>query len=328
MRLYPVKFAPISQPRIWGGDQLKEWFGLEGEQPIGEYWVLSGHPSGVSVVINGDLAGKTLVELTELYPAAYLGRSPQPRFPLLIKFLEAQTDLSVQIHPDDEYAQKYEGDFGKTEAWYVLDCKEDGVVNYGHCFTSREQYMQAVEEGTVKRFLRYQPIQKEQLVFVPSRTLHALLAGTIVIEVQQTSDVTYRVYDWDRIDEKGNRRELHIEKAADALLYHEGDAMARPEKSSHTPDPTDGAEHTTMVACAYFTVERIDMKQGQYGLRLGKAGNPDILIVADGEGLLVYEEDGEQSLTLRRGDTVLVPSTLEQYALTTDTGLRILRTYY
>lgn len=157
--------------------------------------------------------------MLELYPEAYLGKSPQPRFPLLIKFLEATTDLSVQIHPDNAYAQTHEGDFGKTEAWFVLECDEARQVNYGHKFSNQEEYSQAVREGRVKEFLRYEPISAGSVVFVPSRTMHALLAGTIVVEIQQTSDVTFRVYDWDRLDGNGNSRELHVEKAAAVMQY-------------------------------------------------------------------------------------------------------------
>ncbi|GMA56345.1 hypothetical protein GCM10025858_08480 [Alicyclobacillus sacchari] len=173
--MWPVKFTPVAMPRIWGGHALKSMFGVQVDDPIGEYWVLSGHPNGMSVVADGPFAGRTLAELTKEYPTAYLGHSPQGRFPLLIKYLEAESDLSVQIHPDDEYAREHEGDFGKTEAWYVLDAKPDGTVNYGHTFPDRETYLRAVAEGKVRDYLTYQPIQQGDLVFVPARTLHALL---------------------------------------------------------------------------------------------------------------------------------------------------------
>jgi mannose-6-phosphate isomerase len=332
--MYPVKFAPIAMERIWGGSVLKSWFGEKSEAPIGEYWVLSGHPNGTSVVTNGPLAGKTLVELTEQYSEEFLGQSPQNRFPLLIKFLEASTDLSVQIHPDDEYAKRHEGDFGKTEAWYVLKCAEDGKVNYGHRFANREEYLQAVKEGRVRDYLEYLPIRPGQVVYVPSRTLHALLGGTMVIEVQQTSDVTYRVYDWDRVGKDGRPRELHVEKAADVMIYREsddGEELRR--QAEHVRKATerrvvaeaDGWTHERLVECPYFTLEKVDLKQGTVPLQAGHPGNPDILICAGGKGRLRWPEG---DLELRQGDTLLIPASLREYQLDSENGLTLLRTYY
>jgi len=323
--VYPVKFAPIPMERIWGGQRLKSQFGVSSSSPVGEYWVLSGHPSGTSVVTNGRFAGKTLVELTAEFPTEYLGLSPQPRFPLLIKFLEAEQDLSVQIHPDDTYAKVHEGDFGKTEAWYVVDCRPDGRVNFGHRFVNREQYLQAVEQHEVQGYLEYQDIQKGDVVFVPAGTLHALLADTVVIEVQQTSDITYRVYDWDRVDGSGHRRDLHVEKAADVLRYGESviGGISR-EFESHLN--TQGVRHENLVTCPYFTLERVRLEQSTYSMSTGHPGNPDIWIVADGEGELRYGRD--QSLALRAGDAVLVPASLRNYALTSDLSLTALRAFY
>ncbi|OFW82250.1 MAG: mannose-6-phosphate isomerase [Alicyclobacillus sp. RIFOXYA1_FULL_53_8] len=323
--MYPVKFAPIPMERIWGGQKLKAQFDEHGGSPIGEYWVLSGHPNGASVVTNGEFAGKTLVELTTEFPSEYLGESPQPRFPLLIKFLEANQDLSVQIHPDDAYAQLHEGDFGKTEAWYVLDCRSDGRVNFGHRFSNREQYLQAVQGRKVQSYLEYQDIQKGDVVFVPARTLHALLADTVVIEVQQTSDITYRVYDWDRVDESGRRRDLHVDKAADVLHY--GDPAAGGIRREFAVlRNTQGVRHESLATCPYFALERVRVEQSTVSMSTGHPGNPDIWIVADGEGELRYGSN--QSLALRAGDAVLVPASVRNYALTSDRSLTALRAFY
>lgn len=323
----PVKFAPIAQERIWGGDKLKAWFHESSTRPIGEYWVLSGHPNGTSVVMNGPLAGKTLLDLTREYPEAYLGQSPQERFPLLIKFLEANADLSVQIHPDDAYAQKHEGDFGKTEAWYVLDCREDATIIYGHTFSNREEYERAVREKRVREYLKHRPIAKDQLILVPAQTLHALLAGTMVIEIQQTSDVTYRVYDWDRVDANGKGRELHVAQAGDVMLYGQQTSPVQAEQTRYPLKQTRGLLHEHLVTCPYFVIEKISLHDQDYSLSLGKKGNPDILIVADGEGVLRFGQEGE-TLVLRKGDTLLVPATLEEYQLQSQSGLQLLRTYY
>jgi mannose-6-phosphate isomerase len=324
---YPVKFSPVAQERIWGGSKLKECFHVHCEPPIGEYWVLSGHPNGTSVVVNGELAGKTLTELIEEYPQAYLGHSPQKRFPLLIKFLEASDDLSVQIHPDDQYAQEKEGDYGKTEAWYILDCQEDTKINYGHSFTSRDEYLAAVKEKRVADFLCYQEIEKDQLVSVPSQTLHALLAGTILIEIQQTSDVTYRVYDWDRVDAEGNSRELHIDKAADVMTYDNIQSSEGVDTKRRMLVETDTVQHEHFVTCPYFVIEKVTVKEESYRIQPGREGNPDILIVAEGEGVL-HSGDGFEPLKLRQGDTILIPSSIQEYEVRALNKITLLRTYY
>ncbi|WP_442601306.1 type I phosphomannose isomerase catalytic subunit [Paenibacillus sp. KN14-4R] len=328
MMVYPVKFAPLSHKRIWGGSQLKEWFGETSEEKIGEYWVLSGHPSSTSTVVNGELTGKSLVELTEMYPDAYLGQSQQKRFPLLIKFLEASDDLSVQIHPSDDYAQIHEGDYGKTEAWYILDADEGAKINYGHSFTDRAHYLEAIRDGKVQDYLNYKPVKQDQIVFVPAQTMHALLAGTVLIEIQQTSDVTYRVYDWNRVEADGKHRELHIEKAADVMRY--GDEQQ--EVNLGTDDrrymivDNDQVTHEHLVTCPYFIIEKMIVRDGLHTLQLGKVGNPDVLVVADGAGELSGE--GFEPVLLKKGDTVLIPSTVGAYQVSSTSELRLLRTYY
>ncbi len=327
MIAYPVKFAPIAQERIWGGSKLKKWFDVNSDVPIGEYWVLSGHPNATSVVANGALAGKTLVQLTEEFPEFYLGDSPQDRFPLLIKFLEAADDLSVQVHPDDQYAQEKEGDFGKTEAWYILEHKPGVKIVYGHYFKNRDEYKLAIKEKRVREYLRYKEIEKDQLIFIPSRTLHALLAGTVLIEIQQTSDVTYRVYDWDRIDSQGRSRELHVEKAADVIAYGEPEVQKGTGQARYTQVETGNVKHEHLVTCPYFVIEKVWIKGESYSMESGKKGNPDILVVAEGEGILDLGE-GIAPLSLQRGDTVLVPAVAEKYRIHTKSGIKLLRTYY
>jgi mannose-6-phosphate isomerase len=328
--MVPVRFAPIGMERIWGGHQLKSWFGEKRHEPIGEYWVLSGHPNGTSVVADGPYAGMALTELIERYPEAYLGRSPQGRFPLLIKFIEAQADLSVQIHPDDAYARAHAGDFGKTEAWYVLDCPEEGRVVYGHRWKDRADYMASVESGRVRDALETLPIRKHHLVYVPSRTLHALLAGTTVIEVQQTSDVTYRVYDWDRVDANGKPRELHVEQAADVIDFTANQDSAALQRQAF-PEPVelfreDGAVCDRLVSCPYFRIDRITMEaNASVHVSPGEPGQPDVFICADGNGILRW--DGGE-LPFSRGTTLLIPATLEKYELVSKTGSIGLRTFY
>jgi mannose-6-phosphate isomerase len=332
LNLYPLKFTPIIQERIWGGSRLKSLFHVDTDKPIGEYWVLSGHPSAKSVIANGAFAGKTLNDMIAEFPEGYLGSSAQERFPLLIKFLEAEDDLSVQIHPDDAYGLKHEGDYGKTEAWYILDSKPGGEIIYGDTFTSKEQYLKAVQEQNIKPFLERLPVAADDFLHVPSQTMHALLAGTTLIEIQQTSDVTYRVYDWDRLDSSGKGREMHIEKAGDVMLYGKVNTVqdSQTDSSRYAIESTAAVLHEHLVSCPYFTIEKIAISCGSFASRLGKLGNPDILVVASGSGTLQWvEENGEEtSLQIQNGDAILIPATITDYSITTDQKLNVLKTYY
>lgn len=312
---YPVKFYPVPKERVWGGHDLKPMFAPRVRDgvpagPVGEYWVLSGHPNGVSIVSNGPYQGYSLVELTEMFPSEYLGASMQPRFPLLIKFLEAADDLSVQVHPSDDMAQALEGDYGKTEAWYILECAPNGKVVYGHNFSSRAELKRAFETKRVADYLRYQTIHPHDTVFVPSQTLHALLKGTKVIEVQQTSDVTYRVYDWDRVGTDGSPRELHVDKAADVLFEgrHER-AMVGGVASRNVARPrlqASAGDTKVLVDCPYFTLYEWQMSAHCEAVlhRFGSV-TPDVLIVVDGTGTMTWGADGE--VPLAPGDTCLIP---------------------
>lgn len=331
---YPLRFKPIMKERIWGGRMLPALFGLQTDRPIGEVWTLSDHPSDPSICVNGPLQGKSLSEIIREYPEIYLGTSWSARykelsgmrFPLLIKFLHAEDDLSVQIHPDDEYALKHENDFGKTEAWYILAAEEEAKIVYGHSFSTREEYFGAIKEKTVPRFLKYLRVRKGDFVFVPAKTLHALLKGTMVIEIQQTSDVTYRVHDWDRVDAEGKSRELHIDKAADVLRYGEGEELRTP--APQIISQSEGMTHLRLIECPYFMIEKVELNSptketGVIPFSVERNDNPDIVIVIEGEGELRYE--GE-TISLREGDTILIPRNMKRYEVTG--RLSFLRTSY
>ncbi|MCL6592602.1 MAG: class I mannose-6-phosphate isomerase [Alicyclobacillus sp.] len=318
----PVKLTPVAVPRLWGGHQLKAWFDVTTAEPVGEYWLVSAHPHGLSRVTDGPLAGHTLADLVQQFPAAYLGNSPQPRFPLLIKLIEAAADLSVQVHPDDEYARQHAGDFGKTEAWYVLHCPPDGQVIYGHRFASRQEFLHAVVTHNLANGLCKVPIAPGQLVYVPAGTLHALLAGTIVLEVQQTSDVTYRVYDWDRLDPHGQPRTLHIDEAADVLQYG---PQPHPLPTPEPLPPASGREGMRLLTCAYFTLEHWHVTPGLSSWLHGRPGNPDVVVVLNGRGWLSWPQ-GE--MQLQRGDAVLIPATLPAWTVNSLEEMEWIRVYY
>lgn len=350
---YPLTFKPIAQERLWGGNLLPSIFHMKEQENIGEIWTLSDHPTQSSICSNGPLAGESLTSILATYPKEYLGdawtkkaNETHPRFPLLIKFLHANDDLSVQIHPDDAYGIEHEQDFGKTEAWYVLQAEAGAKINYGHHFTNRAEYDQAVQEGRVKEYLSYQEVKEGDFIFVPSRTLHALLKGTMVLEIQQTSDVTYRVYDWDRLDDQGNARQLHIEQAAQVMQYGKG-VSPTPEKEIISSSKQ--ILHERLVQSDYFDIEKISLKkislgrtslektslqeEASYDLTLGHTGNPDVIVVIEGDGKLLYKESGaststenEHEMLLQQGDTILIPSTIEAYTL--KGRFSCLRTFY
>lgn len=323
---YPVKFAPIFRERIWGGHRLKSWFSLTDPRPIGEYWLLSAHPSGISVVDNGPLKGMTLNELIARYPDEYLGQSPQDRFPLLVKLIEAADDLSVQVHPDDGFARQAEGDYGKTEAWYILEHGPSAEIIYGHRFSDVEQFRRSIQAKTVQDYLQRRPIQKDDLVFVPAGTLHAILQGTVLLEIQQTSDVTYRVYDWDRLDANGRSRQLHTEQA--------GTVMFRTPPVSHAVGQAkkllqnDSVVHEHLLSCPFFEIERIQIGAGKSCvLATGRAGNPDVLVILEGEGFVAYGEQ-KQLVAFKKGDLLLIPASLRRYQIHAGQQVKIIRSYY
>ncbi len=335
--MIPVKFKPIPVPRIWGGHKLKPQFHTETEQAIGEYWVLSGHPNGTSIVSDGPYCGRSLNDLLTAYPEAFLGISPQPRFPLLIKYLEASRNLSVQVHPDDHYAKAHEEDFGKTEAWYILDTSHHNQVCLGHDFTSRTEFETAIARGELSSHLKFQNIARGDTVFVPAGMLHALLSGTTVIEVQQTSDVTYRVYDWNRLDNHGKPRALHLSSATEVLDFSQN---ANPHHLAQSVLPNIGTDFSRRrISCPFFSIDEVILNSpNEYDihhtetrqLQLGHKGNPDVLICVSGSIKIPFTtESGETTrLSLSPGEVGLIPATSEFYEINYKTSSVLLRVYY
>jgi len=212
-----LKLKPIFQARIWGGRKLKDYFDYEiPSNHTGECWAISAHKNGDCIVENGPLKGQHLSTVYKEHRELFRN-SGSPVFPLLTKILDASKDLSVQVHPDDEYAMQHEDDLGKTECWYIIDCDEDAELIFGHTARTREELNRMIEEGQWKDLLQKIKIQPGDFFYVPSGTIHALCEGTLVLETQQSSDTTYRVYDYDRIDEMGMKRQLHIDEAKKVL---------------------------------------------------------------------------------------------------------------
>ncbi|GGJ95694.1 mannose-6-phosphate isomerase, class I [Lentibacillus kapialis] len=213
----PIFLQPVFQEKIWGGDKLKTvyHYDIPSEQ-TGEAWVISAHPNGPSMIENGPLKGKTLADAWEFHGELFnKSNDNHEAYPLLVKMLDAHDDLSVQVHPDDAFARDVEGvPYGKTECWYILDAEEGSELVLGHHAQTKQELEQMMADGAWDKLLRRVKVQPGDFVYVPSGTIHAIGSGIVILETQQSSDTTYRVYDYDRTDAEGNERELHLEKAA------------------------------------------------------------------------------------------------------------------
>lgn len=314
---YPLHFRPEFKERVWGGRAL-ERFGFEVPPgSIGEGWMIADHPNGVSYVTNGELAGQGLDAVREAYGEAWFGtrggRSGNGRFPLLIKLLDCNDDLSVQVHPNDHYEGLPKGELGKTEMWYVLSAKPDAKIIYGlKPGVTRESMARAIEEGRIMDTLQEVPVQAGDAFYIPAGTVHALCAGVVVAEIQQNSDTTYRLYDYNRPGLDGKPRELHIEDSLNVTAF-EGSDAARMK--------TDGAkagEWLTLASSPYFVTEK-GIVQGEWKL----STSPEsfvIIIVCEGEGTIGWDSG---VVTAKAGDCFLLPAPLGEYTL--DGRMTVLR---
>ena len=241
----------VFQEKIWGGTKLKEVYGYAiPSERTGECWAISAHPHGNCKVLNGPLKGKKLSEVYEEHRELF-NDCPSPKFPLLTKIIDAKDNLSVQVHPDDEYAKIHANEFGKTECWYILDCDDDAELVYGHHAKSKEEMISMIENQEWDQFLRRVKIKPGDFFYVPAGTVHALCKGTLVLEVQQSSDTTYRLYDYDRIDQHGNKRDLHIMESLDVITVPFEEQLLVPEENHFL-----NGKKTVYASNKFFTVEK------------------------------------------------------------------------
>lgn len=308
--LYPLLTQPKTVEPIWGGSRMAAWLGLPEPRPqrLGEIWlVYDSNP-----VRNGALAGRTLAELAREYGAALVGERTMARYgadmPLLAKFIDADDRLSIQVHPDDAYAHSREahtGFHGKTEAWYILDATPQANVVYGLRRPSdRAEFAAAVQAEALEGLMHALPVEAGDVVFVPAGTLHAINAGIMLFEIQQKSDLTYRVYDYGRRDAKtGQPRELHLEKALEVSAFG-------PAGRGVVPPLRLGAGRDLLIACPYFALERLTLG-GDRGARTDP-GSFAILTVIAGAGTLTW---GDGAIDLALGDAVVLPAALGDYTL-------------
>lgn len=302
----PIFLAPVFQERIWGGDKLKTLFGYATPNELtGEAWVISAHKNGPSTIKNGPLQGQSLAQTWSEHPTLFGKEKTEGDFPLLVKILDANDNLSVQVHPNDDYAQRVEGEpYGKTECWYVLDCEPDSEIIFGHRAETQEDFKRRVDAGEWDDLLMSVPVKKGDFYYVPSGTIHAIGKGIVILEIQQSSDITYRVYDYDRKDDAGQTRELHIQSAIEVTNYpHTSQA---PEKVEET---VGDLVTTRLVKEQYFTV---------YDWKLnGKVTTPlqaDYLLVSVVNGTGKITVDG-RSFPLEKGDNFMLPATITSYEM-------------
>ena len=250
-----LKMDPVFKEMIWGGSKLKDIYGYEiPSDHTGECWAISAHKNGDCTIANGEYAGKSLAWLFENHRELF-GDIEGTQFPLLVKIIDAKNDLSVQVHPDDAYAGKYENSLGKTECWFVLQADEGTKMVMGHHAKTKEEFVKAIEEDDYDNLLNSFQIQKGDFFYIPSGTLHAICSGSLIYEAQQSSDITYRVYDYHRKDQDGNERQLHVKQSIDVTNVP---ANVEQNKTFAESNLANGTK-TTYVESEFFKVDRYQM---------------------------------------------------------------------
>ncbi len=307
--LYPLKFEPILKDKIWGGTKLNKILDKPTNSPnCGESWEISGVPGDISVVSEGLLKGKSLVELIKIYKGGLVGEKVYKKFntdfPLLIKFIDANQDLSIQVHPNDKMAKKRHNSFGKTEMWYVVDAEKGASLIAGfNKPTSKKEYLNYFNAGKLTELLNKEKAVTNDVFFLPAGRVHTIGKGLLIAEIQQTSDITYRIYDFDRTDAEGNTRELHVEEAEDAMDYQYYDTY----KTEY--DRT--SKETLLETCEYFTTNKLVIERET--LRdYSSIDSFVILMCLEGEGEIKFEN---QIITYSLGDTLLIPNQLQHLSI-------------
>jgi mannose-6-phosphate isomerase len=308
MKAYPLQFEPIFKERIWGGTKLKTYLNKAISSNItGESWEISTVENDVSIVANGIFKGKDLNELIKDYPAEILGTSVYAtygkQFPLLFKYLDAREDLSIQLHPNDELAMKRHHSFGKTEMWYVMQADRDASLIVGFKQKeSPEQFLKNVHDKTLLNILDTKKVHKGDVFLLNTGTIHAIGAGNVIAEIQQTSDITYRIYDFDRVDANGNQRELHLDLALEAINYDTVEAQKTYTKVDNVSNE--------MVRCNYFTTNMLPLNGT---ITINKTTDSfTVYMCVDGDFHLIANDD---TYPYSKGDTVLIPASLTDFQL-------------
>ena len=306
----PFLLQPACKEALWGGQKLKEHFGKKADlDNIAESWECSTHPEGPSTITTGEHKGMLLTEVLQKYPE-YLGTHPRSKgeLPILVKFIDARQKLSVQVHPDDEYAKLYErGQLGKTEMWYVLEADKDAELIYGfYSDMDSVAVRQSLANGTIEKYLQKVKVQQDDVFYIPAGTVHGIGAGNLIVEVQESSNLTYRLYDYDRVDKAGQKRELHLEKA---LAVADLKGKAAPRQPLRVLRYTPGSATEFLCRCKYFQVERLLLNtEGKSKLAELYTGSSSFqaLLCLDGEGYILTED--KEKLAYSKGNCIFIPA--------------------
>lgn len=308
----PFKLSPAFKDYLWGGRKLVTDFNKSCDfEKVAESWELSTHKDGSSIIANGEFSGMTFIDYIEKYGKDVLGKNALAFdfFPILIKFIDAKDSLSIQVHPDDEYALKVEGEYGKTEMWYILDCEDGASLYYGfNREITKDEFLERINNNTILEVLNAVPVKKGDVFFIDSGTVHAIGAGIVICEIQQNSNTTYRVYDYDRKDKFGNRRELHIEKAADVSVLK----PASPTVPYSDPE--------ILAECKYFNVRKSLVNGSRTFVTYDDCFTS--VIVVNGTGTLVMNDT---EIKFSKGDSIFIPAQNSEFTVTGDAELIISR---
>ena len=322
-KLYPLKFKSVYKDKIWGGQKINTVLGKD-FSPLpncGEVWVLSGVEGNQTEVENGFLQGNELNELVEIYMGELVGDKVFEQygneFPILIKFIDANDWLSIQVHPDDELAMERHGTLGKTEMWYILDAEEKSELISGFSKkVSKEEYVKHLENKSIKDIMNFTPVKKGDVFYIPAGRVHALGPGILLAEIQQTSDNTYRIYDWDRIDKMGMVRDLHTDLALDALDFNIYDDIKTKYEAKLN-------ETSKMVESPYFTSNVLKLNQG-IKKDYSEFDSFVIYIACEGNFTLKYHDD---SWPVNLGEVIMLPANIEAIEIYPEKECKILEVY-
>lgn len=323
MNLYPLKFKPILKTIIWGGNEICKFKGITPEQEgVGESWEVSSVEGNVSVVANGELENKDLTEIITEYKEQLLGKKNFERFgttfPLLIKFIDARDNLSIQVHPDDELAKKRHNSFGKTEMWYVINAAPGAFLYSGfEKQMTPDSYVKSIEDNTFVDYLAKHDVKKGDVFFLPAGRVHAIGAGTFIAEIQQTSNITYRIYDYNRTDANGNPRELHTELAKDAIDFNLYDDY----QTDYTRKDNQPVE---LKSCQYFTTNLLEVTKGI--TRDYSEIDSFVAYICMGGACNIRDNKGND-LSIKQGETILISADTESVFIEPQGDVLLLETY-
>ena len=314
--MYILKLNPVFKDYLWGGTKLRDEYGFQsGLEKLAEGWMLSCHKDGENTIENGEYKGKTLTEVVKLNPDI-LGENGKnfEYFPILIKLIDAKNDLSVQVHPDNEYAMRVEKEYGKTECWYILDCDEGAELIYGfNKSISSEEFREKIADNTFLETVNKVKVKKGDLFFIEAGTLHAIGKGILLAEIQQNSNTTYRVYDYGRLGTDGKPRELHVEKAIDVTNCTPPTRSTNPEGELIVED---GYKKQLLTKCDLFNVEKVSISTAYTSVADEKSFVS--VLVTDGQATI-------DEIEIKKGDSLFIPARYGNFTITGNAELIITR---